>query len=477
MTHLLQRTALILTAAGLLTACATTEDGSLRPSYPIRSPEADAATPPAPPPAAAPAPKAAEVEPTPPTRSTPVESQSLAPLAPAQPRPAPPVAERAPPPASTRAPQPTITYETVTKKTVIGKVVSMEGPPATHKVKKGENLLKIAKTFDVSVEDLAESNKLKKPYKIKPGMVLKGPPSESKGYVVGQGDTLFAIARRFGVTAAALAGENEMSTSDALKVGRKIRLPDRYKDGGPQTTTTRVAVEQPAPAMPAPVEPRRAPPPSVYQQSPTAPPPAAMPAPTPMTPPAPTPQRAPPPAATSTTTTTTTTTTAPPPAPRPVTPAPTPAPVQTTPSGPLSAGDAQISQLGRGRFNWPLQGEMISEFGPKAGGQRNDGINIRAKAGETVRAAAAGDVVYAGDQVPGFGNLVLIKHADGWVTAYGHLARIDVKMQQKITQGQQIGQAGDTGGVSEPQLHFEVRYAATAAERARPIDPRLVLPR
>jgi murein DD-endopeptidase MepM/ murein hydrolase activator NlpD len=139
-------------------------------------------------------------------------------------------------------------------------------------------------------------------------------------------------------------------------------------------------------------------------------------------------------------------------------------------------GDAQISQLGRGRFIWPLQGEVVSEFGPKSAGQRNDGLNVRASAGDSIRAAAAGDVVYAGDQVPGFGNLVLIKHADGWVTAYGHLSRIDVKMQQKVTQGQQIGQAGASGGVSEPQLHFEVRYAPSPLERARPVDPRLVLP-
>jgi murein DD-endopeptidase MepM/ murein hydrolase activator NlpD len=79
--------------------------------------------------------------------------------------------------------------------------------------------------------------------------------------------------------------------------------------------------------------------------------------------------------------------------------------------------------------------------------------------------------------VPGFGNLVLIKHPDGWVTAYGHLSRVEVKMQQKVTQGQQIGQAGATGGAPEPQLHFEVRYAPSALERARPIDPKLVLPR
>jgi murein DD-endopeptidase MepM/ murein hydrolase activator NlpD len=147
------------------------------------------------------------------------------------------------------------------------------------------------------------------------------------------------------------------------------------------------------------------------------------------------------------------------------------------PTAAASASDTQISQLGRGRFVWPLPGEIISDFGPKAAGQRNDGVNIRATNGDIVRAAAAGDVVYAGDQVPGFGNLVLIKHPDGWVTAYGHLNRVDVKMQQKVTQGQQIGLAGATGGMPEPQLHFEIRYAPNPQERARPIDPKLVLPR
>ncbi|MGC8001600.1 murein hydrolase activator EnvC family protein, partial [Salmonella enterica] len=70
----------------------------------------------------------------------------------------------------------------------------------------------------------------------------------------------------------------------------------------------------------------------------------------------------------------------------------------------------------------PVRGEILSGFGPKGPSQRNDGVNIRVNTGEAIRAAAAGDVVYAGDQVPGFGNLVLIKHADGWVTAYGHLS-------------------------------------------------------
>src|SRR5207245_8996662 len=109
--------------------------------------------------------------------------------------------------------------------------------------------------------------------------------------------------------------------------------------------------------------------------------------------------------------------------------------------------------------------------------QHNDGLNVQANAGDPVRASAAGEVVYAGDQVAGFGNLVLIKHADGWVTVYGYLSKIEVKMQQKVSQGQEIGQAGQSGGVAEPQVHFEVRYAPNPVDRARPIDPKLVLPK
>ncbi len=85
-------------------------------------------------------------------------------------------------------------------------------------------------------------------------------------------------------------------------------------------------------------------------------------------------------------------------------------------------------------------------------------------------------MVYAGNSVPGFGNLVLIRHDGGWVTAYAHLKSLDVKMRQTVTQGQEIGAVGQTGGVTQPQLHFEVRYAPSTRDKARPIDPMLVLP-
>jgi murein DD-endopeptidase MepM/ murein hydrolase activator NlpD len=277
-------------------------------------------------------------------------------------------------------------------------------------------------------KEFADLNNLEAPYILRPGKVLKGPPKTLKGYVPVAGDTLALIAKRFSTTSKALAALNGAT----VRPGKRMTLPDGVRDRGPVRETLRSGPIDPPVTRPTTVTP------PVNER-----PPAPVITPRPYVP-------------------------------IPVTPRPqTTSPIPSAASSPLS--DAQISALGRGRFVWPLRGEMISDFGPKGTGQRNDGINIRARTGETVRSAAAGDVVYAGDQVPGFGNLILVKHADGWVTAYGHLARVDVRMQQKVVQGQQLGLAGDTGGMSEVQLHFEVRYAPVPTERARPVNPELVL--
>ena len=333
--------------------------------------------------------------------------------------------------------------ETETRSSAAGKVISVPGRAQSYKVRKGDTLDEIADKMGADRKELAKLNKLKSPYHLKLGQVIKGPPGEaSKAYVAVRGDTLAEIAKRFGVTPKALSAANGLRRNASIRPGQRLTLPPGYRDHGPTREIIRAPAEpsyMAAPTHPAPTRPAPTytPPPA-----PTTPPPTYNPPPSSYTPPAYTP-----------------------PPPRPAPTAPSSAPVS----------DAQISSLGRGRFEWPLRGPIISEFGPKGTGQRNDGINIRAAAGDVVRAAAAGDVVYAGDQVPGFGNLVLVKHADGWVTAYGHLGRVDVKMQQKVVQGQQLGMAGQSGGVTEPQLHFEVRYAPSPTERARPVDPQLVL--
>ncbi len=118
-------------------------------------------------------------------------------------------------------------------------------------------------------------------------------------------------------------------------------------------------------------------------------------------------------------------------------------------------------------FQWPLQGRVISSYGPGPGGTHNDGINIAASEGEAVHAADAGVVAYAGNELRGYGNLVLIKHAGGYMTAYGHNSSLLVKRGDVVTRGQEIAKAGATGTVTSPQLHFEIRQGTKALDPAR----------
>ncbi len=116
------------------------------------------------------------------------------------------------------------------------------------------------------------------------------------------------------------------------------------------------------------------------------------------------------------------------------------------------------------RFEWPLKGRVVSTFGSKPGGLHNDGINIAAERGAPVRAAEGGVVAYAGNELRGFGELVLIRHSDGWVTAYGHNEDVLVGRGEEVERGQIIGRVGATGSVSAPQLHFEIRKGIEAVD-------------
>lgn len=150
-----------------------------------------------------------------------------------------------------------------------------------------------------------------------------------------------------------------------------------------------------------------------------------------------------------------------------------PAPANVVP--PLSAAQAQ--DLAAGRFAWPLSGALLSQFQGPGDGIAN-GVMIAADPAGPVHAAAAGQVIYAGGPFPELGTLVLIRHADGWVTAYGHLGRIKVGLNEGVAQGQVIGFAQAEGTDPEPpEVYFEVRYAATPQTRALPVNPAWVLPR
>ena len=118
----------------------------------------------------------------------------------------------------------------------------------------------------------------------------------------------------------------------------------------------------------------------------------------------------------------------------------------------------------RKTFLWPVSGKLVSRFGPKNGGRRNDGINILAPRGAAVRAAEDGIVAYAGNELAGYGNLLLIRHAGGWTTAYAHNDTLLVRRGDLVRRGQVIARVGSTGGVTRPQAHFEIRRRGDAID-------------
>lgn len=138
---------------------------------------------------------------------------------------------------------------------------------------------------------------------------------------------------------------------------------------------------------------------------------------------------------------------------------------KTLPSKPSLSAEAPVSN----GFIWPVKGEVISQFGPKAGGEYNDGINIAAREGEPIVAAADGEVVYSGNELRGYGNMVILRHADGLMTAYAHADRILVSKGENVKQGVTIATVGKSGGVEQAQVHFGVR------KNKEPVDPMTVL--
>ncbi len=116
-------------------------------------------------------------------------------------------------------------------------------------------------------------------------------------------------------------------------------------------------------------------------------------------------------------------------------------------------------------FRWPVRGRVIASFGPSPNGLQNDGINLAVPEGTPIKAAEDGVVAYAGNELKGYGNLVLVRHANGFVTAYAHASEILVKRGDQVKRGEVIAKSGQSGNVTSPQLHFEIRKGAT------PVDP------
>lgn len=152
------------------------------------------------------------------------------------------------------------------------------------------------------------------------------------------------------------------------------------------------------------------------------------------------------------------------PAPRTATDAAT---TDAEPKGESAAAASEAPRIagGSGKFRWPVKGKVIAGFGARPDKSHNDGINISVPQGAEVMAAENGVVAYSGNELKGYGNLILIRHDGGWVSAYGHNDELLVKRGDKIKRGQAIAKAGNTGSVDRPQVHFELR------QDSKPVDP------
>lgn len=155
----------------------------------------------------------------------------------------------------------------------------------------------------------------------------------------------------------------------------------------------------------------------------------------------------------------------PPAASQPAPPPPQRAKLRKGDPAPLPSGPPPDPAAARGRFDWPVAGRVAEKFGPQDGGKRSDGLEIETAPGAPIRAAAAGRIVYAGDDLPGYGRLILIQHADGWVTAYAHCGAMLATEGAKVARGDKIGETAKDG-----RLHFQLRKGAD------PVDPQSALP-
>ena len=290
----------------------------------------------------------------------------------------------------------------------------------------------IAQRYNVPAREIMRVNGLPTPRNLQPGQslviprqaVASTPPAMSapqtkpaqvaatRGgvHVVNPGETIFSIARKNNIPPAQLAKANNLTLATQLKTGMRINVPGMktasVAAAAPAQQAKQVAaVAPPKPGAAAPV---------VVAEAPAAKKESAN---------------------------------------------------LATETKEIEKEAKQDATSALPSFRWPVRGRVIAAYGAKTSGKQNDGINVAVPEGTPVKAAEDGVVTYSGNELKGYGNLVLVRHSNGYVTAYAHASELMVKRGETIKRGQIIAKAGQTGEVSSPQLHFEIRQGST------PVDP------
>ena len=292
----------------------------------------------------------------------------------------------------------------------------------------------LARRYHVSPAAILQANGYRGPRALSPGQQLIIPPQATAAapalaapaskpiatasaapsvHVVNRGDTLLSIARRNHVSVTELARANNIDPSAKIKLGMKLTVP-------PAKTAADAHAAQPATVAAAQPAAALAPPATRMAAVAGAPPQSARLA------------------------------------------QATLKVEENSAEAPAKAADATGALP---TFRWPVRGKVITSYGAKTNGKANDGINLAVPEGTPVKAAEDGVVAYSGNELKGYGNLVLVRHANGYVTAYAHASELLVKRGDAIKRGQIIAKSGQSGEVGSPQLHFEIRKGSA------PVDP------
>ncbi len=262
----------------------------------------------------------------------------------------------------------------------------------------GDTLFSVSKKYQVTLRDLIKHNNLVPPYDLKVGSKIFIP--KPNYHEVKTGETIYSISRIYNMKINQLIEMNDLKEPYAIKLGEKLRVSEVTQNIASQKVVAPIQSEKPAVTS------------SVVEKN-----------------------------------------------------------NDLNKNNLISA--AKVNKINdsnlaekildrKNNFSWPIKGEIISNFGPKKGGLYNDGINIRAKEGQMVKASEDGVIAYVGNELKGYGNLVIVKHPSGFITAYAHLKNSAVTRGQKVKKGEKIGLVGSTGNVDFPQLYFGLRKGRDA---------------
>ena len=281
-------------------------------------------------------------------------------------------------------------------------------------VQSGQTLYKIARLRNVGLRNLIDANNLRPPYTIYPGQKLRLPRTDI--HVVIQNETIYQIAKRYNTEPRVLVRLNRIQPPYKLFLGQRIAIPgsrDRNDKRlrGRAIDSGNVAGKD------------------LYKTT----------------------------------------------AKQSQTKQPTHSRNKTKNRGQTMKPNARPSSPSKSGFIWPINGRVLSRFGTIGKGLQNDGINILAQKGTPVRAAQSGIVAYAGNELRGFGNLLLIKHPGGWISAYAHNSELLVETGERVDRGQIVSKVGRTGSVDRAQLHFELRRGKRAVDPERFLGRRTAL--